>query len=766
MKMNDSSGQPDLKGVTCDVTEHERMEEALRESEQRYRKLTEHTTDIIYILDKEIKLLYANQRAAALIGFSQAEMAGKRQEDLFPPEVARQHVEWIRQALETGEEAEYDELFRFGPQEVWMNVRLIPLLDEQGKVDSVMGVCRDITDRKQTELELTKSRAILQATIECLPFDFFALGSDGRYILQNATCKSHLGDYIGKTPEEICPNEEDLAIWLANNRRAFSGEKVVGDVCFSYQGGKRFFHNVIAPIHSGETTYGILGVNIDITERKQAEEVLLKAHEELEQRVKERTAELIKTNEELAVFRKFADTSGQGFGMGDPDGQIVYVNPTLSRLFGEDKPEDVVGKYFQAYYTDELNEKIENQVLPTLQREGHWEGEMPLRSRRGKQIAALYHFVDLKDDQGKTFRRAAVVTDITERKRAEETIRKSEERFRGYFEQGLMGMAVSRADKRWVEINDRLCEILGYSREELLQKKFTDFICPDDLEASDKFYRRLMAGEIDHGTVERRYIGKDGKLVYLVVFAKCFRSPDGKVDHVLALIDDVTQHKKAQQALHKEHRTLKHLLQSSDHERQLIAYEIHDGLAQQLAGAIMQLQTYKHLKETKPQEAEKAYEAGMTMLQQGHFEARRLINGVRPPVLDELGVVEAIAHLVHEESRRKMPKIKFLSRVDFDRLAPILENAIYRIIQEGLANACKHSKSEKVLVSLAQQKEFVRIEIQDHGVGFAPENVNENCFGLEGMRERARLLGGKSSVRSALGKGTHIIVELPLVERE
>ena len=85
----------------------------------------------------------------------------------------------------------------------------------------------------------------------------------------------------------------------------------------------------------------------------------------------------------------------------------------------------------------------------------------------------------------------------------------------------------------------------------------------------------------------------------------------------------------------------------------------------------------------------------MTMLRQGHFEARRLIAGVRPPILDESGVVEAISHLVHEESRDKAPKIEYRSRVDFDRLEPTLENAVYRIAQEALANACKHSTERK-----------------------------------------------------------------------
>jgi signal transduction histidine kinase len=95
-----------------------------------------------------------------------------------------------------------------------------------------------------------------------------------------------------------------------------------------------------------------------------------------------------------------------------------------------------------------------------------------------------------------------------------------------------------------------------------------------------------------------------------------------------------------------------------------------------------------------------------------------------------------------------------------------LENAAYRIVQESLANACRHSKSNRVRVSLLQRGDRVRIEIRDWGAGFDPQTVQANRFGLEGIRQRARLLGGKCSIRSAPGKGTRITVELPVVERD
>lgn len=230
---------------------------------------------------------------------------------------------------------------------------------------------------------------------------------------------------------------------------------------------------------------------------------------------------------------------------------------------------------------------------------------------------------------------------------------------------------------------------------------------------------------------------------------------------------EVLRRVEVEKSLQQEKRLLHRLFQSSDHERQMIAYEIHDGLAQHLTAASMHLQSAKSQAERDPEAADKAFTVGMVMLERGIQEARRLISGVRPPILDDAGVAAAIEHLVRENESRYPIAFEFVCDVNFDRLNPILENAIYRITQESLTNACKYSNSDRVRVEMVQQGEGeLRVEIRDWGVGFDPATVREGSYGLEGIRERTRLLGGRVTIESAPGEGTRIAVEFPIILRD
>jgi PAS domain S-box-containing protein len=483
----------------------------------------------------------------------------------------------------------------------------------------------------------------------------------------------------------------------------------------------------------------------DVTDRKAAEDALRASEER---------------------FRVTFEEAPVGMAIAVGDGVLIRANRAMCRMSGYTQ-EEFLGRQVRDFTHPD------DQELSIPLNKALMAGEVPsitLTKRYLRKDGGFFWAhttaVTARGPDGKIAFALGVVENITERKQAEEALRQSERRFRNYFEQGLIGMAVTSVDKRWLEVNDRLCEMLGYSQEELLRRSWTEITFPEDLEPNYRLFDQLLAGTIDHFTLNKRYFKKDGSVLYATIHTRAFREEDGTVDHIVTLVEDITARKHAEEALRRERRTLEYMLQSSDHERQLIAYDIHDGLAQQLAGAIMQFQIYDQLKDTKPDEAGKAYQSGITLLHQSHVETRRLISGVRPPILDELGVVAAIAHLVHDPAFDEGPKIEFRRKVRFHRLAPVLENVIYRIVQEGLTNARNHSQSDKILVRLIQRGDRLRIEIRDWGVGFDPKTVQENSFGLQGIRQRARLLRGTCHIHSAPGEGTTVRVELPVVALE
>ena len=224
---------------------------------------------------------------------------------------------------------------------------------------------------------------------------------------------------------------------------------------------------------------------------------------------------------------------------------------------------------------------------------------------------------------------------------------------------------------------------------------------------------------------------------------------------------ETKERRQAEEHSLKEQQYLRHLLELQDRDRQMVSYEIHDGFVQQLAAAIMHFAAFRRLKGEGDDQVWKSFEAGIQTLNDCMREARQLIRGLRSPILDEFGVVAAVEDLISHGAPGK-PEIEFVHDLDGQRLAASLENTVYRIVQEGLANACRHSRSERVFVRLTQRERYLQIEVQDWGIGFDPQEVGDGHFGLEGIQKRARLFGGSAIIKSTVGKGTRIVVQLPL----
>ena len=626
------------------------------------------------------------------------------------------------------------------------------------------------------------AQAILCAAIECLPFEFFAIGKDGRYILQNAAVREDYGDAIGKRPEDCAPDEATRQLWLDNNRRAFGGERVEGEVETHVGGETRHFYNIITPIRDNSEVYGILGINVDITERKRAEEQL-----QLQSLVLNQTQDTVTVT--------------------DLQGVITYVNDAQCATVKCSR-ESLIGQSVTTYGDNPGRGATQREIIHKTLADGEWRGEVVNRTSDGVEIIIDCRTRLVKDADGRPIAMCGVGTDITARKQAEEKLRESEERFKLFMdnspaiawmkdEQGryvyinescgrrtghrledrlgktdfelwplataelfwkndqkvlsggqvvevveestkpdgnlsycrnfkfpfqdstgrrfvggvgiditerkqaeealqkahdeleqrvqertaelskanecfrqsndelqaiydgmIEGLLITDIEtKRFVRVNPSMCRMLGYSEEELLAASVKDIHPPEEVPSDLQRFQAAAEGRVSINE-DRPVLRKDGSVFYADITGHRIFYDERPC--LLGLFRDITERKQAEEALERERRTLKHLLHASDHERQLIAYEIHDGLAQELAAAIMQFDAFDHLKETKPKQAADAYHAAITMLRQGHFEARRLIAGVRPPILDESGVVEAIAHLVNELRREKRPRIEFL----------------------------------------------------------------------------------------------------------
>ncbi len=228
------------------------------------------------------------------------------------------------------------------------------------------------------------------------------------------------------------------------------------------------------------------------------------------------------------------------------DKRLVDVNSALLDMVGYSREESIGRTPQEAGVW--ISPEDQDRLLEGIRRQGRVAGiELRFRKKSGEE-GIMLGSAGLISLAGEAHL-LGMALDITERKRAEEALRSSEERSKRYFELGLIGMVLSSPTKGTLEVNDEACRMLGYERDELLHMSWAQVTHPDDLEANYAYANRLLAGEIDGYTFDKRYIRKDGKVIYGTMSAKCVRGADGSIDYIVSLIQDITKRKEAEERL-------------------------------------------------------------------------------------------------------------------------------------------------------------------------------------------------------------------------
>ncbi len=275
-------------------------------------------------------------------------------------------------------------------------------------------------------------------------------------------------------------------------------------------------------------------------------------------------------------------------------------------------------------------------------------------------------------------------------------------------------------------------------------------ITAPEFSQQDTFYR-LVLGPVSDSAM------------YLIAMALAFHVAQGAIS--VRLAEQREQDRKhTEKVLGEKQHFLEQLLDSHERDRQLIAYEIHDGFVQDLTGAVMHMEAGQHKQGTMAVEAKEECERAVNLIRGAIDEARRLISGLRPPILDEQGSVAAIEYLIQEHTMSNGPPVEFHYDNETERLSPLLEGVAFRTTQEALTNIRRHAEAEHVEITLTSVNDLLKLSIRDDGQGFVPDDSRSKSFGIRGMRERAEAVRGSLEVDSTPGKGTTIKVELPLLD--
>ena len=745
--MRDDAGT--VTGVLCsgeDITERKKAQEALRESEARYRSLFENSFEAILLTSPDGRIFAANPEACRLLGWKEEELVRIGRKGIVDVTDARLALA-LRERELTGRAKGKMTFRRKDGTRFEGAFSSVVFEDRNGELRASM-VIRDITEPDRVMEALREYKKVVEGWQDLV----CVLDRNYRYLLVTAiyakyrgTSKEHI---VGRSCVEILGMDVFEQTVKKNLDRCLEGEALQYEMKSTFPGlGERDLSVSYFPVAGTQGVKGVAAVIRDITEHKKSEEALQESEEKFR-----------------LLFEKSADPVLLMYGY-----TYVDCNEAALKLIGCSKKDQLVG-------LSALD------ISPEYQPDGRLSSEKAQGIRAATISMGVNHFewmqrafdgkefwVDVSQTvipiRGRQIK-YTVWRDISERKRAEEALKESEERYRITIESSNDGVAITREGLH-VYVNRRFLEIFGYGKaEEVLGKPVGDTVHPEDRQRVIERNLKRQTGEVPPSRAEFAGIRSDGSRIHLEGSACGITYGGGPA--TLVYLRDITDRKRVEAQLRDSRQRLRalaaHLQAIREEERARVAREIHDELGQALT--CMKIDLWEIREESSLGLVDKdavlqKIEGLLSFIDATVDTVRRIASDLRPSILDDLGLIAAIEWQLSDFQRRtgiicafKKPRSLAIDK-DYS-------SALFRVFQESLTNIARHSEAEKVEITLRKTKGELVLAIRDNGKGIRENEVSGAAsLGILGMRERVLPFDGHIQITGKAGKGTRVTVRIP-----
>ncbi len=577
----DESGKlVEVFGVARDVTERKSAEEKLEQSEERFRVLAQNASDMIfrYTFFPEERYLFVSPSAETITGYSPEEFYANPHlmEQTTLPEDAPLLQKSTEEILAGNPKVNSPMVLRNIRKDgtiVWTETRYTPVYDGSGNLLAIDGITREITASKNFEERLIASRESYKSLIEQNPDGIIIADFNQKILFVNrsALTISRIateGELVGHTlleylsPEQQKRSAERLDMILEGKEVGFEIIKI------------QHKNGMIVEVESKPSIYTYLGQKTilvflrDINAERQLEKEQMRAQvaEESTRRLQSEIEERILAEKKLFATQKnlrlLIDSSIDMICASDKEGRVTEFNKAAQQTFGY-APEEVIGKHVTFLYKNP--EQRMDVMKELVDGGGYFSGEVTNQKKNGETFTAFLSASVLKDEKGNVVGSMGVSRNITDRKLAEQELRLSEEKYRAIYNQAYVGIAlVDTHTDSYIDVNQRLCDMLGYTADELRSKTVHDLHLPGDLSrlpAGKVFIERGFERIID----EHSYKHKNGTTVIVNVTISLVKNNEGKPLYFVYVYEDLTPKRRAEEQIRIQAAKLNAVFESSTH---------------------------------------------------------------------------------------------------------------------------------------------------------------------------------------------------------